>query len=66
MAKKRKFLNFEISDELRAHLDEAAKLSRWDRSKQARRMLEHAFGIEPKPYLPTPPSHDNPRRLKRP
>jgi hypothetical protein len=58
MAKPRKFLNFEVTDELLHGLDEAAKKSRWDRSKQARAMLEYALGIERKPYLPLPPHLD--------
>ncbi len=76
MAKNRKFLNFEVTDELLTHLDEAAKKSRWDRSKQARAMLEYALGIEHKPYLPLPPhqleqlpfkgpSHEAPERRRR-
>jgi hypothetical protein len=56
MAEQIHFLNFRISVELKERLDEAAKLSGWDRSKQARYMLERLFKIEPKPYFPMPGS----------
>lgn len=68
------FLNFRISEELKAALDDAATRSGWDRSKQARTMLEAAFGITHKPYIPVPtadgrhfrqPAHGAPGRKSR-
>jgi len=50
---KETFLNFRISDEERDALDEAAKRSGCDRSKQARALIRFALGIEDqKPYIP--------------
>ena len=66
MAEQILFLNFRISTELAACLDDAAKRSGWDRSKQARRMLEAAFGITHKPFIPVPQPEGVPLSFRKP
>lgn len=60
--------------ELKEKLAEAAKRSGWSISAQVRFQLCHDFGIEHKPYLPTPdqaampfkePMRESPGRRKR-
>jgi hypothetical protein len=48
------FLNFRVSDQLMEAIDQAAAQSGWDRSKQVRAMLEAAFGLGRRPYIPVP------------
>ena len=48
------FLNFRVTEELMTAIDEAAAQNGWDRSKQVRAMLEAAFGMVRRPYIPVP------------
>ena len=54
-----------MSIELKRLLEEAAAKSGWTLSQQVRFQLEHAFGIDKKPYLPQSPSLEQPSRKRR-
>lgn len=54
-----------MSVELKRLLEEAAEKSGWSVSQQVRFQLEHAFGIDKKPYLPQVPSSDQPSRRRQ-
>ena len=54
---RRHFLNFEVEEELLAMIDETAKRSNWDRSKQARALIKYALGIPNQPYIPMERAH---------